>query len=330
MQVSVILAVRNEEHHLSGCLEALAVSIAASGLQCELLIGDDGSTDQTRAIAECFAQTVDFPCKIVEVVGSIGLARGKANAVGQIIPHASAEILLITDADTRVPKTWVAAMAAAFTPSIALVTGFTLVGGSKLHAQLQAVDWAIALGSSHLLASLGLPLTSLGNNMAYRKSAYLQTGGYEKLPLYITEDLALLKAVRQKGWQTVHLANRAILASTAPATSWKEWILQRKRWLAGALSMPWLQKGLMLTDGLLLFGLIPIATVNAMAALQIWGCRFAVHALIGTVYLLRMKQGKKLLLLPLYELLITFLNPLVFLHYLAFRYTEWKQRHYDL
>lgn len=328
--VSIILAVRNEERFLPACLEALAASIAASRLKCELLIGNDGSTDRTRIIADKFAQTADFPCKVIEVVGNIGLARGKANAVGQIIPHAQAELLLITDADTRVPSTWVAAMAAAFKADTALVTGFTLVGGRAMYAQLQAVDWAVALGSSHLLASLGFPLTSLGNNMAYRKSAYLQTGGYERLPLYITEDLALLKAVRAHGWQTRHLACPNILAITEPVESLREWILQRKRWFAGALAMSLPFKILMLADGLFLFLLVSALWISLPFGFGLWAMRFAIHALIGGFYLFRMRHGRKLVLLPLYELLVTLLHPFVFFHYLLFRYTEWKNRRYDL
>ncbi|WP_250631990.1 glycosyltransferase [Rhodoflexus caldus] len=330
MDVSIVLAVRNEERYLPACLEALQASILASGLRCELLIGNDGSTDRTLAIANEFANRAAFPCKIVEVKGTIGLARGKANAVGQIIPHAAAELLLITDADTCVPTTWAAAMAAAFAPDVGLITGFTLVGGKPLYARLQAVDWSVALGTSHLLASLGFPLTSLGNNMAYRKSAYLQTGGYEALPLYITEDLALLKAVRQKGWRTVHLAQRQILAATAPVETLGEWVLQRKRWFAGALAMPLPLRMLMLTDGLLLFILAAVAVFSLPAAVGLWVGRFAVHALISGSYLFKMGRGGLTLLLPCYEVLITLLNPLVFLHYLFFRYTNWKERHYDL
>lgn len=330
MDVSIVLAVRNEERYLPACLEALSASIQASGLRCELLIGNDGSTDRTGIIAEEFARRAAFPCKVVEVKGTIGLARGKANAVGQIIPHAHAELLLITDADTCVPLTWVAAMAAAFAPDVGLVTGFTLVGGKQFHARLQAVDWAVALGTSHLLASMGFPLTSLGNNMAYRKSAYLQTGGYEALPLYITEDLALLKAIRKKGWRTLHLAQRQILASTAPVGNFREWILQRKRWFAGALAMPLPLRLLMLADGLLLFIALAIALYSVPAALGLWAVRFSIHALIGGSYLFRMGRVGLVMLLPLYELIITLLNPLVFIHYILFRHTNWKERHYDL
>jgi len=330
MDVSIVLAVRNEERYLSACLEALAASIAASKLHCELLIGNDGSTDRTQSIAEAFARNASFPCKVIEVKGTIGLARGKANAVGQIIPHAQAELLLITDADTRVPVTWVAAMAAAFAPQVGLVTGFTLVGGKQGYARLQAVDWAIALGTSHLLASLNLPLTSLGNNMAYRKSAYLQTGGYEKLPLYITEDLALLKALRQKGWQTVHLAQRHILSETAPVETFREWIRQRKRWFAGALALPLPLRMLMLANGLFLFLWVALAFWNLPAACWLWIGRFSVHALIGSTYLLKMGKSSLTVLLPLYELLITLLHPFVFLHYLIFRHTDWKERRYHI
>ncbi|MCS6968361.1 MAG: glycosyltransferase [Cytophagales bacterium] len=330
MQVSIILAVRNEERYLPACLAALQESIKQSNLQCELLIGNDNSTDATGQIAEKFCQSVDFPCKVIPVKGTIGWAKGKANAVGQIIPHASAELLLITDADTRVPPSWVAGMARAFGPSIGLVTGFTLVEGTSLPAQLQAIDWALALGTSHLLAKLNYPLTSLGNNMAYRKSAYWQTGGYACLPLYITEDLALLKAIRKNGWKTLHLAHPSILALTQPVESLYQWILQRKRWFAGALHLPLPLRLLMLADGLFLLIALAVVLFSFAAGGWLWLFRFAIHAFIAAGYLWRMNHCRLIPLLPVYELLITVLNPLVFLHYLAFPYTIWKERRYDL
>ena len=47
--VSIIVPARNEEECLGACLESL---VAQTGVESEIIVVDDGSTDSTRTIAE--------------------------------------------------------------------------------------------------------------------------------------------------------------------------------------------------------------------------------------------------------------------------------------
>ena len=49
---SIIVPARNEEASLADCLQSL---VAQTGVNCEIIVVDDGSTDRTREIAESFA-----------------------------------------------------------------------------------------------------------------------------------------------------------------------------------------------------------------------------------------------------------------------------------
>ena len=48
IEVSIIVPARNEEANLGACLESLT---AQTGVAFEIIVVDDGSTDQTLAIA---------------------------------------------------------------------------------------------------------------------------------------------------------------------------------------------------------------------------------------------------------------------------------------
>ena len=68
MELTVIVPARNEEESLGACLGSLVAQsedFFALGREWELIVVDDGSTDQTRAIAESFpGVTVLIPAKL--------------------------------------------------------------------------------------------------------------------------------------------------------------------------------------------------------------------------------------------------------------------------
>jgi glycosyltransferase involved in cell wall biosynthesis len=98
MELTVIVPARNEEDCLRPCLESLVAQsneFFALGRDWELLVVDDGSTDQTRAIAASFpGVTVLDPAKLER-----GWT-GKANACWTAAQRAQGQWLLFTDADT--------------------------------------------------------------------------------------------------------------------------------------------------------------------------------------------------------------------------------------
>jgi len=90
--VSVIVPARNEEASLGRCLSSL---LEQTGVDCEILVVNDGSTDRTRQIAESFLH--------VRVVDADPLPpgwTGKSNALWTGVQHARGKWLLFTDADT--------------------------------------------------------------------------------------------------------------------------------------------------------------------------------------------------------------------------------------
>src|SRR5512140_317612 len=90
--VSIVVPARNEEACLGACLESLATQ---TGVDFEVIMVDDGSTDRTRAVAESFPGT--------RVVTPPPLPRGwsgKSNAAQAGANAARGKWLLFTDADT--------------------------------------------------------------------------------------------------------------------------------------------------------------------------------------------------------------------------------------
>ena len=100
MLLTVIVPARNEEDCLGACLESLVAQseeIFELGRDWEILVVDDGSTDQTPGIAEGFVRP---GCEVIKPLKLEKGWTGKANACWTAAERAKGMVLLFTDADT--------------------------------------------------------------------------------------------------------------------------------------------------------------------------------------------------------------------------------------
>ncbi len=86
--VSVVVPVFNEEATLASVLDRLL----RLDMRSEIIVSDDGSTDQSTAIAREYA---DRGVRLVEAPAN----RGKGSAIRQAFPVTTGDIVLIQDAD---------------------------------------------------------------------------------------------------------------------------------------------------------------------------------------------------------------------------------------
>jgi len=236
--ISILIAARNEEDNILHCLNAIS-KLNYPGNSIEVFIGDDQSTDNTYALVSTYIQ--DKPnFTLVTIEESTTKAKGKANVLAQLAAKAKGEFLFITDADIQVPKYWVDGLLGAFEEGTGIVSGSTVVKGKSMFACIQRVDWAYAFGMVHVVSEMNMPVTAVGNNMAIRTSCYKETGGYENLEFSVTEDLELFIAALGKGWAFRNLLDESTTAFSAPLNSLGDVLKQRKRWLSGALRLPFL------------------------------------------------------------------------------------------
>jgi cellulose synthase/poly-beta-1,6-N-acetylglucosamine synthase-like glycosyltransferase len=235
-KVSILLAVRNEEVNIEKCLESLLKQNYPED-QIEIIVGDDGSKDETAAIVSRYAgrhQRVVLKTIDEQTSSSVG----KANVLSQIANEATGKYLLITDADTRPEVNWISDVVKQMEGEEAdMLVGVTAVQGKRLFHKIQNYEWIMILSMMKTLADLGFPVTGLGNNMAIRREAYFKSGGYENLPHSITEDFALVRRFKDHKMKVVNSFSQNSLAQTDPLEDWRSLLNQRKRWMRGAFRL---------------------------------------------------------------------------------------------
>ncbi len=236
--VSVVVAARNEENHIEGCLNRLVRQTYPQD-RYEILVVDDDSDDRTpEIVARTVAAHAHVRCLSVGDAFPHMTAKKRPLSVG--IREARGEIILTTDADCRVPPTWMAGMVACFEPDVGAVIGFSQVKapGSPLtpFERLQGLDFLALMSASAGAANLGLPLAASGQNLAYRKALFEGVGGFRTIAHRSSgDDVLLLQLMRRANrGRIVFAAHPETFVSTWRTESVGGFWQQRRRWASNA------------------------------------------------------------------------------------------------
>jgi glycosyltransferase involved in cell wall biosynthesis len=197
-ELSVIVPARNEEASLGACLDSL---VNQSGLQYEIIVVDDGSTDRTRQVAQSYSQVA---------VISPGLlppgATGKNNALVAGAHHAQGNWLLFTDADTvHRPDSLLRSLTEArnrqvdllsYSPEQDVQTFWEKATMPVIFSELAA--W---YRPSEVSDPQSPAAAANGQFILVRRAAYDAVGGHVAIASDLLEDVALARRFKSAGYK---------------------------------------------------------------------------------------------------------------------------------
>ena len=173
--VSIVITVRHEAAHLPALLD----SLLQQDPPFEIVLVDAESHDGTRAVVGRYAREHPGLIRFYEHPGSRGIGRNEGARLAQ------GTFLLFIDGDCIADSDWLAQLRHALIETL-VAAGRTVVVGRPAYANLERVE----------LYQGGKDVTFPSCNLAYRRSLFLQLGGFD--PRFITaEDIDLnLRAVQ--------------------------------------------------------------------------------------------------------------------------------------
>ena len=234
---TIIVAARNEENNILRTLQSLDKLEYPEG-KLQIMIVDDQSTDSTGKIIDEFISGKKRFLKITTEEHHTKLI-GKMRALAYAVKQATGEIIITTDADCEVKPQWAKTICSHYLDDVAIVAGVTTQTSEKWFYGMQAIDFVYLLTAGAGTTNLNVPISCIGNNMSYRKSAYDEVGGYEKLPHSVTEDFTLMNAIYKiRKYKIIFPIERESLVTSVPCKDLKSLIRQKKRWGVGGLGVP--------------------------------------------------------------------------------------------
>ncbi len=233
--VSVIVAARNEEDNIAACIRSL-IEVDYPDDKLQVILVNDRSTDKTKDIMLNYTNANKILTYLDTTGIVVGNLKGKTNALAMAICEAKGEIILTTDADIMVKPTWIKEMMKYYDSKTGVISSFSTISPKNFFWGIQSFDWLYLLGLAAGGDGLGHPMSCVGNNMSYRKSAYDEVGGYEKIKFSVTEDFMMLQTIMKKTkWKSKFPVNIDIMNDTYACLSLKELYRQKKRWATGGL-----------------------------------------------------------------------------------------------
>ena len=224
--ISVLIPAYNEEKVIARTIES---ALEIDYLKKEIIVIDDGSTDNTLLIAKTFEKD---GVKILHKENS-----GKATALNYAINFAKGEIVAILDADTIAGKNSLKEINKVFETS-SNVGG--VAGNVKVRNKTNWLTWCqaleyvsglqIARRAFDLFGAITIVPGAMG---AFKTNILKDTGGYDKDT--IVEDFDATIKVLKSG-KIVRGTTKALAYTEAPETI-GEFVKQRNRWYRGNLQV---------------------------------------------------------------------------------------------
>ena len=203
----------------------------------EIIVVDDGSTDETRTVAER-ARALG----LVDMVICHGTRCGRSAAINAAARFASGDLLLTVDADTVFEPTAVARLAAAFSdPRVARASCNIAISNERdsLWTGLQSVEYLMSISAGRSILDVVEAIACLsGACSMYRRDVFVRQGGLDVGP---GEDLEYSLRLRRLGYLIRFVPDA--WAETDGPTGAVGLLRQRARWDRDALRIRFMMYG---------------------------------------------------------------------------------------
>lgn len=225
--VSMVVPCFNEGRTLAQTIESL-LSLDYPEDKLNIMVIDDGSSDNTREIGEAFALREPRVSFFHKENG------GKYTALNYAIEHSHAELIGCLDADSFAEKDALLEVVKRFEEdeSIAAIVPVMKVHNPKgFLERMQAIEYVFGIVVKKIFDNLGAISVLPGPFSIYRRSVFKEVGLFRHA--HNTEDMEIAFRIQKHGLRIVN-AHTAFVYTTVPKTI-KTLIKQRTRWTQGFL-----------------------------------------------------------------------------------------------
>ncbi len=266
LKLTVVIPFRNEAENLPDLLRDLSKQTYPKDL-FEVILVDDNSTDNS---VELIKKNITLENYLI-LKNDSNLKRAfKKNAMLKGIENSHGEIIISTDADCRLPATWLESLVKYFDENTALVSGpVKFDSDNTMFGKMQSLEFAglVLVGAG--LIGINKPIIANAANLAFRKSVFFEVGGYED-NLHLTsgdDEILMQKIAVATNYKIKYAWDKNALVSSKGNSDLSEFFRQRRRWASKSLF--YFNKGITLFLFLVFLFYLLIITLPALFLLGV-------------------------------------------------------------
>jgi biofilm PGA synthesis N-glycosyltransferase PgaC len=227
--VSVIIPVRDEEHNIKKLLGDISEQDYPQKL-LEIILVNDHSTDFTSGQIRPYCDKYSN-IRLIELDNNL---EGKKAAINTGVRNSAGEIIVTTDADCRIGKSWISAIVAyyIYCSKPAMIIGLVdMHSNGSLFSKFQQFELTALIASGVGAAGMSRPLYCNGANLIYRKDVYLKyTNSLNTKTASGDDTLFMLKVKKDLRHEIKVLKSGEAVVYTKPQKELWSFIRQRIRW----------------------------------------------------------------------------------------------------
>lgn len=231
-KLTIVVPVRNESANIVKLLEDFNQQNYPSE-NFEVIVANDGSTDNTADLVLIFQETAKFSLRLLNIFEEKG-SSPKKRAIQKSIEIAAGELIITTDGDCRVSDKWLSSIQRFYKSTGAkfISSPVTFMDENNFWNTAQIIEFASLIGSGACAMYLRKPNMCNGANIAYPKEAFANVGGFAgNEHLASGDDEFLMHKIFEKYPESVLFnANIDSIVKTESQPDIKHFYQQRKRW----------------------------------------------------------------------------------------------------
>jgi len=226
-RISIIIPAYNEENNIKDKIDSLWNSLQRVKIEAEVLIGSDGSTDRTVAIASDYLKGLKAASwRVIEFQNE-----GKCNTINKLVNLARGDVIISTDADILVPENAIEIILSSFNSNqnLGCLSCIPVLRSERIGSQ--RTYWSLEDRIRDEESLLGKLIVVTGWLYAFRKDAFVQ------IPSGVmADDLWVPLSTLLKGYDCIQDKNLRVQSET---TDDNTEVKRRKRVISGGMDVVW-------------------------------------------------------------------------------------------
>ncbi|MDO6597805.1 glycosyltransferase [Oceanihabitans sp. 2_MG-2023] len=327
--LSILICAKNEAKNLKNYLPHI---LNQEYPDFEIILINDNSHDKTLDIMEDFAAK-HRNIKIVNVIPTETFYGNKKYALTLGIKAAKNEYLVFTDADCKPNSNhWLKEISTNFSNTKSIVLGYGAYAKIKNSFLNKLIRFETLLTALQYFsyAKSGIPFMGVGRNLAYKKEVFFNANGFiNHMQIRSGDDDLFINQVANTKNTSICFTKESFTISN-PKTTFKDWILQKRRHVSTAnyykaghkilLALFYISQFLFYTLAITLF----ITTYAWQIVLPIFILRLIVFYIVFGKTSKKLEEKDLIIFLPFLEIFLIGMQLVIFIINFIAKPKYWK------